>query len=127
MRARFVVLHILLVGLMSAAWLGGSLSLIMTADRVHALVVIGAVMAYGLWLAWCDDWDGAAWIGDKLPVIGLLGTVLGILLAIRDAQGMNLDTGRLQLFSEIGNSLVANLLGMAGYAWLALTRRVCAR
>ena len=125
MKARFAVLHILAAGLLVAAWLNGALGLVLAADRVHAAPVVGIVLLYGLWLGWRGDWDGAAWIGDKLPVVGLLGTVLGILLAIHDAQGMDLDAGRLQLFSEIGNSLVANFVGMAGYAWLALVRRVC--
>lgn len=125
-KTRLAVLHIVAAGLLVAAWLSGALGIVTGADRIHAAPVVLVVLAYGLWLGWRDDWDGAAWVGDKLPVIGLLGTVLGILLAIRDAQGMDLDTGRLQLFSEIGNSLVANLVGMAGYAWLALVRRVCA-
>lgn len=126
MRARLAALHVVAGGMLVAAWLSGGLDLVLAADRVHAAPLVAVVLLYGLWLGWRGDWDGAAWIGDKLPVIGLLGTVLGILLAIHDAQGMDLETGRLALFSEIGNSLVANFIGMAGYAWLALVRRVCA-
>jgi hypothetical protein len=121
------VLLINLVGLclLAAAWAAGGAGLVLNADRLHAAPAIAALTLLGVTLCWRGKWEAAEWLADKLPVIGLIGTVLGVLLAIQDAQSMDLDAAKLQLFSEIGRSLVANLLGIAGYAWLSLVIKVC--
>jgi hypothetical protein len=125
MRARFAALQVTGAGLLIALWLSGYGATFLRADRIHAVPVIGAVILIGLIAAWRGRWQTVDWIADKLPVLGLIGTVAGIILAISDIGAENLDTQRLKIFSEIGYSLVANLLGIAGFAWLSLTQRIC--
>ena len=110
---------------MAAAWGAGGADLVLNADRLHAAPAIGGLTLLGVMFCWQGKWEAAEWLSDKLPVVGLIGTVLGVLLAIQDAQSMDLDAAKLKLFSEIGRSLVANLLGIAGYAWISLMIKVC--
>lgn len=126
MRSRFAAVQIVGIGLLIALGLSGGGSILIHADRIYAAPTIGTVILIGLVCGWRGNWDAASWIGDKLPVLGLIGTVAGIVLAISEIGGGDLDAERVKIFSQIGNSLVANLLGIAGYAWLALTERVCA-
>jgi hypothetical protein len=126
MRPRLGIYLIITAVLLAAgAWVGGG-DLLLGADRVHAVPVIGGVLFVAVGFGWAGRWESVEWIGEKLPVLGLMGTVLGVLLAIQDVTTVD-DATRLRIFTGVGQSLVANLLGVAGYAWLALARRVCDR
>lgn len=125
-RAKLAALQVTGCGLLLALWLSGYGAVFLHADRLHAAWVIGGAILIALCYGWRGDWKRVDWIADKLPVLGLIGTVAGIVLAIANvSQGGDLDAERVRMFSEIGNSLVANLLGIAGFAWLSLTELVC--
>lgn len=127
MRARFLLTNTVGLALIAAAWWAGVAPLLVQSDRVHALPIIGFLFGWALWLGWRDRWSGVAFMADKLPVIGLIGTVLGVLMAVQSVQAGDLDAARVKVFTEVGESLVSNLLGIAGYAWLSLLCRVCGR
>lgn len=126
MRAKFAALQVVGAGLLVALWLSGCGPMLAKADRLYAAPVIGLAILIGLVCAWRGFWEATDWIADKLPVLGLIGTVAGVVLAIAGIKNGDLDAERVKIFSEIGNALVANLFGIVGYAWLALTERLCA-
>ena len=122
---RFVVVNTIGLGILLATWLSGGADLILTADRVYAGPIVAVLTVFGLVMAAMRRWEDARWIADKLPIVGLIGTVLGVLLAIKGIDGVDIDSARVQIFTEVGQALVANMLGMLGYAWLALVVRLC--
>lgn len=126
MRARLLLVSLVGIALIAAAGWAGGLALLTQADHVYALPIIGGLVLIGMGFGWAEDWDTTEWLADKLPVIGLIGTVLGVLLAIRGVSTID-DATRLRIFTGVGEALVANLLGIAGYGWLSLLRRVCDR
>ena len=126
MRARLILLNLVGIALLAAAWWAGGLALLGEADHVFALPIIGGLVVIALGYAWAEDWGTVEWMADKLPIVGLIGTVLGVLLAIRGVSVVD-DATRLRIFTGVGEALVANLLGIAGYGWLSLTKRVCER
>ncbi len=125
MRGRFLLVNLIGVALIVAAWWVGIVPLLIQSDRIHFIPIIGGLTCWGLWLGWAGRGGGGAGLRDKLPVLGLIGTVLGVLLAVKSVQGADMDAARLQVFTEVGQSLVANLLGILAYAWLSLLHRVC--
>lgn len=124
MRPRIALVCLITAALLAAAAWAGAGDLLLTADRVYAMPIIGGLVLIGIGFGWANDWDTTEWLADKLPVIGLIGTVLGVLLAIRGVSTID-DATRLRIFTGVGEALVANLLGIAGYGWLSLLRRVC--
>jgi hypothetical protein len=126
MRARLLLVSLVGLALLAAAAWAGGLGLLAEADHVYALPTIGGLVVIGTAFGWAEDWDTTEWLADKLPIIGLIGTVLGVLLAIRGVATID-DATRLRIFTGVGEALVANLLGIAGYGWLSLLRRVCDR
>jgi MotA/TolQ/ExbB proton channel family len=123
-RARIALLSIIGLACLAALWWAGWASILLQADRLYAAPVIGLCVALGLVFGWLGRWDQTAWIGDKLPVLGLVGTVAGVLLAFHDHPDLTADSGAAA--TEIGRALIANLLGIAGFGWLSLVEHVCA-
>jgi hypothetical protein len=125
MIGRFIVLNTLGLSLLIAAYLMGGLDIVLTADHVYATPVLSILSIIGLGLVVARRHDDAQWIADKLPVLALIGTVLGILLAIHGIQDLEAENARMKIFTDVSHSLVANMLGMIGYFWLELVIRVC--
>lgn len=123
MRPRIALLSIIGLACLAALWWAGWASILLQADRLYAAPVIGLCVVIALVFGWMGKWDVTEWLADKLPVLGLIGTVAGILLAANDHP----DTSGGAFSTEVIHALVANLLGFAGFAWLSLVQRVCAR
>ena len=124
--ARFCILHIILVCGAAALWLYG---VPLWPDHGTARVVAGAILAvmlWGLWRAWRQDWDAVEWIAARVVMLGLFGTVLGFIAAFQgyggavgDAQGaISAVAGGMAI------SLHATLLGIASSLWLQIVHRV---
>lgn len=123
MRPRIALLSIVGLACLSALWWAGWASILLQADRLYAAPVIGLCVVMAMAFGWTGKWGETAWIADKLPVLGLIGTVAGVLLAFHEHPDLTADNGAAA--TEIGRSLIANLLGIAGFGWLALVRHVC--
>jgi hypothetical protein len=119
MIGRFIVLNTIGVGLLVAAYLLGWLPVFWAADKMAAIPLIGGLTSLGLWMLATRRTDGALWLADKLPVVGLALTVIGLLWAA------NGDLGADAFKRDIVHSLIGNLMGVVGYAWLELNARVC--
>lgn len=118
---RLVVLHTLLAGVGVTAWFFGWLPMILAADHYHAIPIIGGVTLIGVGMVARNALEGALWLSDLIPAIGLAFTVTGLLWA---ANG-RLGGGSVDMFTaDVINSLVGNLMGILGYLWLQLLVRV---
>lgn len=118
---RLVVLHTLLAGLLVAAWFMGWLPVLLSADKYHAIPLIGGITLVGIGMVARNAVEGALWLADKLPAMGLAMTVTGLLWA---SKGL-LDGGGVDAFKvDVINSLVGNLMGILGYLWLELVVKV---
>jgi hypothetical protein len=119
MLGRFIVLNTIGAGLLMAAYLMGVLPILFNADKMLAIPIIGGLTALGLGMLATRRTEAALWLADKLPVVGLALTVIGLLWASTgDLEGVEFKR-------DIIHALVGNLMGVMGFAWLELTARVC--
>lgn len=123
MIARLAALHVIAAGLLAGAWLAGWLQILLHADRWHALPVLGFVLLVGLWLAGRRRWADVEWVADLLPILGLIGTVVGFILTAATGD-LATAAGKTALAVDVLYALVSNLGGIVGYAWLTLVRRI---
>lgn len=119
-RSKFLVLLVLGIALLGALGWAGWGSILLQADKVYATPAIAVALIVGLIYGWLGNWRKASWIANKLPVMGLIGTVAGMLLVFHANPHLTADSA-----VEIGQSLVANFVAIAGYAWLSLVVVVC--
>lgn len=132
---KFFLLQITGMLLLFAAFLYGIPQTILEADHTFAIPLLGGLTGIGLVIVlmaiskWSNLqanilFDNAKWLSDILPVVGLLGTVYGVLLAVKGIDGLSLDQARVYVFSHTADALVSNALGMFGYLWLRLTIKI---
>lgn len=121
---KFLTLQVVGVGLAVAAYLSGWFSIILEADRLHLAPVFGILTLLGLWMVATRRSEGATWLSNIQPVLALVGTVAGVLVAVNGIDASNLDQARIQIFTGTAHSLVSNLLGMLAYLWLSLSIKV---
>lgn len=125
MIGRFVVLQTIGLLLIAAGWYTGIVPMLLEADRVYAIPVLCILLIVGLWAIVLRRVETALWIASKLPVVSLVFTVFGLITAVMHAQGMDIDSARMQVFTDVSFALVANMVGMAGMFWLELVQKVC--
>jgi hypothetical protein len=119
MFGRFIILNTIGLGLLAAFAQMGWLGVLIGADKFYALPIIGVLTLLGLGMVARRRVEGALWLADKLPVVGLALTVIGLLWAsngVLEGDGFKRD---------VMHSLVGNLMGVVCYAWLELNARVC--
>lgn len=125
MIGRFVVLQTIGLLLIATGWYTGIVPMLLEADRVYAIPVLCCLLIAGLWCVATRRTEAGLWIASKLPVVSLVFTVFGLITAVMHAQGMDIDAARMQVFTDVSFSLVANMVGMAGMFWLELVQKVC--
>lgn len=116
---RLTVLHTALAALLVTSWFTGILPVLVAADKFHALPVIISLTMLGVLLAALRRYDGATWLADKLPGVGLAYTVIGFLWA---AQGDMSGDG---FKRDIMHALIGNLAGIVGYFWVEFNILIC--
>lgn len=117
--SRFLILHIILLGLLVAAYFLGWLPVLWAADKFYAIPLIGGLAVVASGMVAVGRTEGATWLSDKLPVVGLALTVIGLLWAsngVLEGDGFKRD---------VIHALVGNLMGVVSYAWVELVAKVC--
>lgn len=110
---KLVIIHIIATALLILAYFNDGLSLIWQADKFYAIPIIGSLTLYALYMVARSSLEGALWVADKLPVVGLALTVVGLLWAVKGGYSENLIT-------DATHALVGNLAGIVAYAWIEL-------
>ena len=91
---------------------------------------IAGIFLIGLVLAANRDWEGVEWIADKLVFLGLLGTVVGFIIALSGVDPATAgETSAItpmvaKLISGMGTALHTTLVGAIGYLWLELNQKL---
>jgi hypothetical protein len=129
-RPRFWALNIMGAGLIAAAVLSGyGREPFAGANAPLCWMIVGA-MAIGLGCIYLGRWTDAVWIARNITKLALVGTVIGFILALSGvAQFRAGDQASVApmmgaVFTGMGVSLYATLLGLIGNLWLRLNLRL---
>ncbi len=117
---------ILLVG----AYFTGIHEIIWEADKSYLTSAIGVMFIYGMWAVWRDKWRTVDWIGEEMMTVGLVGTAVGIIIALAgvdpDIAGSHAATRDtiISLISGLSTALYTTLVGAVGYLWFSLQSHI---
>ena len=117
--ARFLILNITGLAILIAGWLHGFVRDVAGMDSTGLTYLIAAVFLAGLWRAYKCDWAGVDFAATLLPVLGVLGTVAGVIMVL------GADGEFASKLPGIGTALSTTAVGLTGFAWLVANRWVC--
>src|SRR3990167_952034 len=78
------ILNLSGIAAIGAATIEGWLQLAWTSDITHFVGIVGALYVAGTIMALRESWSWVQWIADAAVTVGLMGPVLGMLIAFRD-------------------------------------------
>lgn len=129
--ARPLLLLIVAIAILIASYFQGWLHLINDGDSTHIVWGEGILFGIGLVLACFQKWKDVNWIANALVNIGLIGTVVGFIIAlsgvIPDAANdiEQLKPMLVTLLKGAGIALYTTLVGAIGSLYLKFMRHVC--
>lgn len=128
--ARFVILQTLGVSLFAAGWIVGWITHLIDADQSYLTWVILALLCVALGLVALGRDRDAIWLGGHLFNIGLLGTLIGFVIAfsgVEIGQGFESDSAAAeQLTHGVLTALGTTVFGLVANIWVSLNvRLVC--
>lgn len=112
--------------LFAAAAVRGWALLPFVTDHTYLCDLIGLVFLMGLWSAYRGDWERVRWIGGLLVMLGLIGTVVGFVMALsgvdpsRAGSVSSISPMVAALLRGMATALYTTLVGSVGYLWLSL-------
>lgn len=125
MIGRITILHILLASLLFGGYYTGLLPLLWEFDHVYALPVVGLLIGLGSLLAAFSRWEWEEWLAERLPAVGLLFTVLGMITQVGPLLEGDIASVAAAIMKAAIGASVGTFIGMAGWLWLGLVKRVC--
>jgi NADH:ubiquinone oxidoreductase subunit 2 (subunit N) len=131
--ARFVVINLVGVALLAAAWAEGLLLKPYRADESGMCYLITALFVVGLIAVSRKDWQTVRWSGNALVYLGMVGTVLGLIMTVSDLsvdKAQNFESFKTivtAIYVGAGTALYTNLLACIGYLWLGTNAHLLAR
>jgi peptidoglycan/LPS O-acetylase OafA/YrhL len=114
--ARFAMLNGALFCCLAAACVAGWVWPLIASDRTYMTAGICLLMLVGLALVPIRRWTWVGWIADLLPTLGLLGTVIGLAIAISGSEGNEYSLRSL----GVATALNTTIAGIIGRVWLSL-------
>ena len=126
---KFIVLQSFLLAILIYGYREGYAEYVYNADSTHLGVFIFIAFLIGLAFVPKKP-DIASWISVKLVDLGLLGTVLGFIIALSGVSiaAVNDPEQVVQmvthLLSGMRTALFTTITGLTGYLWLSLTIRI---
>mgnify|MGYP001609886604 CR=1 FL=1 len=126
--ARFIVLNIVGAALFAASVMEGIGLIPFRADRTYMTHGIAVLFVVGLVCAAVGWWKAVEWIGGSLVLLGLIGTVVGFIIAFSGvdpaiAGEVTAITPMVAaLVAGMGTAMHTTLVGAVGYLWLDLNR-----
>jgi len=128
--SRFVVLQGVGAALVAALWIAGLASKPFQGSTAPLCWIILAIGALGLVAIYLRRWHDAQWLATHVVRIGLLGTVVGLIIAFSAAaSGDSSDPEAIKpmIAAVVGGmyvSLYATLLGIGTNLWLKINLRL---
>jgi hypothetical protein len=128
--SRFVVLQAVGAAGVAALWIAGLARLPFEGTTGPLCWIIVAIGAAGLLCASLQRWRDVQWIATHVVRIGLLGTVVGLIIAFSAARhggSADVEAVKTMIASVVDGmyvSLYATLLGIAVNLWLKINLRL---
>jgi hypothetical protein len=128
--SRFVVLQAIGAAGIAGLWMAGVADRPFTGDNGFLCWLIAAIGGLGILCVFLQRWRDVEWLATHVVRIGLLGTVVGLIVAFSAAgAGGSADPGeiRTMIASVIDGmyvSLYATLLGIGANLWLKINLRL---
>lgn len=123
-QARMMLLNLTGAAAFGAAWLQGWANVPFQQDQTWISTGIAVVFLIGLVQAWRGRWRTVRWTEEALVMLGLIGTVIGmsIALASLDASAADdVEAARAMINAValgFGTALYTTLVGAVGALWL---------
>jgi hypothetical protein len=129
--SRAVVLQTILAAGIAAAWIAGIAQLPFQGDNAILCWSIVAVGAIGTLYVFLRRWSDAAWIAKHVVRFGLLGTVVGLIMAFSHARSVGADADAIQgMVGQVVDgmyvALYATFMGVGVNLWLKLNMKLLA-
>jgi hypothetical protein len=124
MTPRWWLAHIVLAALVFAANQAGFVAMAWHADQTYLTAIIAAVWGFGILASAFGHWDTVEWLAQRCFQLGLIGTVLGFIIALSGVdpeQAQNLDATKAMvaiLIVGMSTALYTTLLGALANLWL---------
>jgi hypothetical protein len=131
--ARFVVINLVGLALLGAAWAEGLLLKPYEADSSGMCYLITALFGVGLVAVARRDWQTVRWSGNALVYLGMVGTVIGLIITVSDLsvdKAQNFESFKTiisAIYIGSGTALYTNLIACIGYLWLGTNAHLLAR
>lgn len=125
---KYVVLNVIGLALFMAAWVVGWIPGVMASDVSYltTFIICGVIVAVGL-VAFEQN-KLSLWIGGTLPLLGLTGTVVGMIISTSE---ISLTGGVERSVEEAGimlggiaTSFGTTLFGIVGFLWVKINHLV---
>lgn len=118
-KIKFAIVQVTAISLLVASWALGWLQNIFLTDQTHVTSIIAVVTAIGLSQVYAGRWSWVEFIVTALPLLGLLGTVIGIKIAVGGVEGKEIVLRDLGVATALNTTIV----GMIGALWVGLSER----
>ena len=128
--SRCVVLQAIGGAGIAGLWIAGIAAKPFEGDNAFLCWLIVGIAALGVLCVFLQRWRDVQWIATHVVRIGLLGTVVGLIIAFSAASaGAAADTEQIKsmiaaVVSGMYVSLYATLLGIAANLWLKINMRL---
>lgn len=120
MMVRFWTLLVLCLALLAGTTILGWLLPLLEQDHTRITYAILLLFALGQFCMWRQHWHWVDHICDVLPTIGLLGTIIGLKIAVDGSAGGDYELRDL----GVATALNTTIAGVVGSLWLAATKRL---
>jgi hypothetical protein len=124
MTPRWWLLHIVLLALVFAGNQAGYVAMVWDADQTRLSAFIALVWVCGIAASAFGRWDMVEWLAQRCFQLGLIGTVLGFIIALSGVdpeQAQNLDATKAMVATLIVGMSIAlytTLMGALANLWL---------
>jgi hypothetical protein len=131
--SRCVVLQAIGIAMLVGLWVGGLAGKPFEGDNAFLCWLIVAIAALGIACVFLQRWRDVQWIATHVVRIGLLGTVVGLIMAFSAARsGASADPNQIRpmiaaVVDGMYVSLYATLLGIGTNLWLKINMRLLGR
>ncbi len=129
--SRFWLFQLFGFFLLCIAQLVGFPLLIWDGDTTKLIVLIMALGIYGIWEQAHQEWDKADATGNICVLVGLIGTVLGIIVALSGinpesvADASSVKQVVTTMVQGMGTVYYTTLVGAVALAWMRLGEKFC--
>jgi hypothetical protein len=128
---RFAVLQVIFATGVFIAYLAGLANLPFIGTSAPFCIAVAVVFAVGMGCVLLKRWDDAQWISQNILFLGLLGTVIGLIIAFSPLRTVSSDPEAIRaaishVIDGMFVALFVTVFGITSRLWLKLNLRLLA-